>query len=154
MSNRMDRSLETESLRSGEPTWEIAHLFPAQGAWSESEYLGLNTNHLVEYSNGFVEFLPMPTLTHQLIAQLLCRLLEAFVAQNGLGTVVGAPYKVKLWEGKFREPDVVFMLAEHAVRLGEQYADGADLVMEVVSDEGRRRDVETKLRGICPRWHR
>jgi Uma2 family endonuclease len=64
---------------------------------------------------------------------------------------------VRHWDGKFREPNVVFMLAEHAVRLCEQYADGADLAMEVVSDEGRRRDVETKRAeyaraGIAEYW--
>ncbi|MGH2522589.1 MAG: Uma2 family endonuclease, partial [Anaerolineales bacterium] len=39
---------------------------------------------------------------------------------------------------------VVFMLAEHAARRHEQFWEGADLVMEVVSDDDRRRDVETK----------
>ena len=130
----------------GEPTWEIAQLFPTQGTWSEAEYLALDTNHLVEFSDGFVEFLPMPRLTHQLIAQLLFRLLQAFVEDNGLGTVVSAPYKVRLWEGKYREPDVLFMRADHVSRLTEQYSEGADLVMEVVSDgdENRLRDLVTK----------
>ncbi len=41
---------------------------------------------------------------------------------------------MRLWEGKFREPDVVFMPAEHASRITEDYWNGADLVMEVVSD--------------------
>ena len=44
-----------------EPTWEIATLFPNQGQWSEDEYLALNTNRFVEYRDGFMEVLPMPT---------------------------------------------------------------------------------------------
>ena len=56
-----------------ELTWEIARLFPAQGDWSEEEYLALDTNHFVEYSDGFLEFLPMPTIFHQLILQFLYR---------------------------------------------------------------------------------
>ena len=36
------------------------------------------------------------------------------------------------------------MLAEHRERVGEQYWEGADLVMEVVSDDDRRRDLQTK----------
>jgi Uma2 family endonuclease len=129
----------------GEPTWEIARLFPAQGTWSEAEYLGLDTNQMVEFSDGFVEFLPMPTLTHQLIAYFLHRLLEAFVEANGLGTVVGAPYKMRVSATKYREPDVMFMRAEHLFRLAEQFSDGADLVMEVVSEgeENRLRDLVT-----------
>jgi Uma2 family endonuclease len=132
--------------KTSEPTWDVASLFPDQGAWSELDYLALNTNHLVEFSNGVVEFLPMPTMYHQLIALALYRLLESFVSANTLGTVLAAPFKIRLWEGKFREPDVLFMTKEHAARMGEQYWNGADLVMEVVSDgdEDRRRDLKEK----------
>jgi len=28
---------------------------------------------------------------------------------SGLGTVLFAPFPIKLWEGKIREPDIVFM---------------------------------------------
>ena len=52
-------------VREADPTWEIAHLFPAQGAWSEEEYLDLPGNRLVEFSNGFLEMLPVPTTSHQ-----------------------------------------------------------------------------------------
>src|SRR5687767_15399448 len=58
-----------------EPAWEIATIFPLQGAWSEADYLSLNTNHLVEFSHGRVEVLPMPTQSHQLIVLFLYRLL-------------------------------------------------------------------------------
>jgi Uma2 family endonuclease len=146
MSTAQDKSHVPEGVVPGEPTWDIAHLFPTQGNWSEAEYLALDTNRLVEFSHGFVEFLPMPTLTHQLIAHLLHCLLEAFVKTHGLGTVVGAAYKVRLWEEKYREPDVLFVRAAHASRLGEQFCEGADLVIEVVSpgDTDRRRDLQTK----------
>ena len=54
--------------RAGEPAWEIARLFPNQGGWSEQEYFDLSRgNRLVEFSDGFVEVLPMPTTTHQMI---------------------------------------------------------------------------------------
>src|SRR5437016_587011 len=108
MSTVPDKIDPPEGLSYGEPTWDIARLFPAQGYWSEQDYLDLDTNQLVEFSHGFVEFLPMPKLSHQLIAGLLYRLLESFVSANGLGTVVDAPYKVRLWEEKYREPDVIF----------------------------------------------
>src|ERR1700730_17212480 len=55
----------------GEPTWDIARLFPAQGYWSESEYLALDTNHLIELTDGALDFLPMPTLFHQRIVAYL-----------------------------------------------------------------------------------
>src|SRR5437879_9709886 len=53
----------------GEPTWEIALLFPAQGTWTEDDYFALDGSYegfpLVELSNGRLEALPMPTQTHQ-----------------------------------------------------------------------------------------
>jgi Uma2 family endonuclease len=144
-----------------EPTWEIANLFPTQGNWSEEDYLDLNGNQLVEFSRGFLEVLPMPTTSHQTLVVTLYGLVLAFTAGRDLGTVLVAPLRVRLWRGKFREPDVVFMLKVHASRMGEEYWRGADLVMEVVSgegeDESRRRDLVTKRReyaraGIAEYW--
>jgi Uma2 family endonuclease len=117
-----------------------------QGSWCEGEYLLLQTNHLVELSNGFLEVLPMPTTSHQRLALYLYGLLLAFATGRDLGMVLAAPLRVRLWRGKFREPDVVFMSKAHADRIGEEYWKGADLVMEVVSGEreDRRRDLVTK----------
>jgi Uma2 family endonuclease len=131
----------------GEPAWEVAYLFPAQGTWTEEEYLALPGNHLVELSNGFLEVLPMPTMSHQLIVLALYRSLQAFVEAGGLGTVLIAALPVRLWKGKIREPDLVFMLAKHPDRMGEEFWRGADLVMEVVSGtaKSRHRDLVTKV---------
>jgi Uma2 family endonuclease len=131
--------------RRGEPVWQIATLFPAQGHWSEADYLALDTNHLVEFSEGYVEVLAMPTTSHQRIVLYLYGLLRAF-AEPALGLVLVAPLRVQLWPGEFREPDVVFMLKQHRQRILEEYCEGADLVMEVVSadPEARRRDLVTK----------
>ena len=142
-----------------EPVWEIATLFPDQGQWSEEEYLGLETNRLVEFSDGHLAVLPMPTQTHQALVFLLSRLLYTFAAQKVIGYVLPAALRVRLWQGKYREPDVVFMLSQHAQRRHESYWEGADLVMEVVSNspEDRRRDLVTKRReyaqaGISEYW--
>lgn len=131
-----------------EPAWDVALLFPGQGAWSEEEYLALDSNRLVEFSQGSIEVLPMPTTSHQLILAYLYRLLESFVAAHMLGTCLLAPLRVRLWPGKYREPDVVFLLARHSARIGEAFWSGADLVMEVVSgdEKDRRRDLVTKRR--------
>jgi Uma2 family endonuclease len=131
----------------GEPAWEVAYLFPAQGTWTEVDYLDLPGNRLVELSDGFLEVLPMPTTSHQMIVLALYRSLLAFAGLDGLGTVLVAALRVRLWKGKFREPDVVFMLAEHADRIGEEYWQRADLVMEVVSGDAkdRKRDLEVKV---------
>ena len=45
------------------PAWAVALLFPDQGEWSEDDYLWLtdHTRCLVEFTDGHVEVLPMPT---------------------------------------------------------------------------------------------
>ena len=129
-----------------QPAWEIAHLFPYQGGWEEYDYLELETNHLVEYNDGYVEVLEMPTQTHQLIVAYLYGLLLSFAKKYQLGLVLFAPLRVRLRPRLIREPDVVFMRAEHAERRSDKQWERADLVMEVVSDDpkSRERDLETK----------
>jgi len=98
----------------------------------------------VEFSNGRIEVLPIPKTSHQLMVQYLSNLLLACVAPRKLGTVLFAPLRFRLQPGTYREPDVVFMLAENAQRIGEDYWQGADWVMEVVSDDNRDHDLVTK----------
>jgi Uma2 family endonuclease len=135
-----------EGIIPGEPTWDVARLFPTQGNWSESEYFALDTNRLVEFSHGFVEILPMATFIHQEILKALFLALNAYVTAENLGVAFFMGVRVRLWPGKFREPDVLFMSTEHVGRITDQYWIGADLVMEVVSssDDDRRRDLTVK----------
>jgi Uma2 family endonuclease len=155
----MSRSTSPHPPSAPEPAWDIARLFPDQGAWSEDDYLALDTNHLVEFTDGHVEVLPMPKTSHQRIVQYLSNQLQSFASARNLGTALFAPLRVRLRKNKYREPDVVFMLAEHGERIGEDYWDGADLVMEVVSSdpESRERDLERKRKdyasaGILEYW--
>lgn len=152
-------AVHPENKRNSSPAWDVARLFPDQGSWDEEDYLALSTNHLVELSDGYIEVLPMPTMTHQAIVQYLSNLLLAFASAGGLGRVLFAPLRVRLRSGKFAEPDVVFMSAAHRDRMGDRYWDGADLVMEVVSEsaQDRQRDYVAKRQtyaaaGIAEYW--
>ncbi|MBI4771504.1 MAG: Uma2 family endonuclease, partial [Chloroflexi bacterium] len=126
-----ERETNTALHSEPEPTWEIAHLFPLQGAWGEDEYMELRPNRHVEFTDGVLEVLPMPKQSHQFLVLHLFESLEAFVKARNLGTVMLAPLRVRLWARTYREPDVVFMGAEHDERRGEDFWEGADLVMEV-----------------------
>jgi Uma2 family endonuclease len=150
-------SLPKPSPRGG-PAWEVALLFPPQGEWSEQEYLALDTNQLVEFSDGCLEVLPMPTLFHQQIVEYLFDLFRAFLAIHSLGKVIFAPLPVHLWSGKFREPDIIFFRWDRVKDVHGQ-PEGADLVVEVVSEgeENRKRDLVTKRQeyaeaGIAEYW--
>jgi Uma2 family endonuclease len=136
------------SPRPAGPTWDIAYLFPHQGHWGEADYLALDTNHLIELSNGRLEVLPMPTTRHQAIVAAFWSLLHSFVASRKLGTALFAALPVQLSEGTFREPDILFMRSENTNRITNEYWIGADLVVEVVSKDrkGRQRDLQVKRR--------
>jgi len=139
--------------------WEVATLLPPQGHWSEEEYLWVanRTNKLVELSDRSIEVLPIPSPKHQKIVAFLYRLLFSLVEAQSLGTVLFAPLSVRLWPGKFREPDLIFIFAEHADWEEEGCWNGADLVVEVVSPSNPDHDLETKrqeyaLAGIPEYW--
>lgn len=144
-----------------EPAWDIARMFPPQGHWSEGSYLSFteSLNQLVELVDGRVEVLEIPTKSHQKIVQYLLQLLLEFLLPHRLGDAISAPYRIRLRDQSYREPDLVVYLSEHLNRFGERYDEGADLVMDVVSGDtvSRTRDYEDKRRdyakaGIPEYW--
>jgi Uma2 family endonuclease len=142
-----------------EPAWVIATLFPSQGEWTEADYLALGTEQRrVECSDGRIEVLGMPTDRHQAIAGAAYVALVAYAQQTG-GCARPAGIRVRLGPGRFREPDVVFLTSARLHLRGEEYWNGADLVVEVVSasPEDRVRDLVIKRReyaqaGIPEYW--
>jgi Uma2 family endonuclease len=146
------------SSRTGEPVWELALAFPVQGQWTESEYLSLDLGCLVEFSDGRLEFPPVPTLLHQFIVDYLHSQLKQFVQQFAEGAVLFAPVPVWISTAKYREPDV-FYLRPGRIRDLRGYPRGADLVMEVLSGNAsdRERDLVAKREdyaaaGISEYW--
>ncbi len=104
MSRTTDRASRGESQP--EPTWEVAHLFPALGAWSEEVYLALDGNRLVEFSHDCLDVLPLPTTSHQLLVAYLDGLLLEHVTRNDLGTVVS---RLRLSaDGEYAKPQADF----------------------------------------------
>jgi Uma2 family endonuclease len=142
-----------------EPAWEVALLFPAQGEWSEDDYLWLtdHTRCLVEFTDGHVEVLPMPTDAHQRIVLFLYRALYAFLAVRGAGIILLAPLRLRVRTGRYREPDLLLLLSAADPRRSNRYWTGADLVLEVVSPDDPQRDLVRKRReyaraGIPEYW--
>ncbi len=127
------------------PVWRIATLFPNQGAWSEQEYLALKTNRRVEFDSGFVEVHDAPTDQHQAILSCFIVVLRTLAKQIG-GVERPAGLRLRLWEQKYREPDVVFLRDRNSSLRHENYWDGADLAIEIVSAslEDRERDLVAK----------
>jgi Uma2 family endonuclease len=132
----------------GQPAWDVALMFPMQGGWTEDDYLSvaLSENWMVEYSDGCIEVLPMPTIEHQLIVKFLLKALESFTEPRSLGVVLFAPLPLKTVPRSYREPGLIFNFTENHAKRGDKYYTGADLVMEVVSEDRRshERDYDKK----------
>jgi Uma2 family endonuclease len=136
----------------------LLELLPRQGDLSEEDYLWLTDhgNRLIEFTDGYVEVLPMPTRSHQLLLRVLLGLFESAVHPNG-GIVLFAPLRLRLRSGKFREPDLLLLLDRADARNQERYWTGADLVVEIVSPDQPARDLVVKRReyaqaGISEYW--
>ena len=131
---------------------------PRNGAWSAEDYLWLSarTNHLVEFAEGFIEVLPMPADKHQAIVEFLFLLLYDYASLTD-GKARFAPLRLRIAEGRYREPDLLYLRAADDVRRGERFWTGADLVMEVVSPDDPDRDHAMKRHeyaqaGIAEYW--
>lgn len=128
---------------------QLASLFPEQGEWSEAEYLDLTdrTKRRIEFTEGRLEFLPMPTEIHEALLQFLFLALHPFVEQRALGKVYTSGIRVRIRARKFCLPDLVFLHKDHFHLRHNRAWEGADLAMEIVSDDpkDRRRDCEQKL---------
>ncbi|MCS6840200.1 MAG: Uma2 family endonuclease, partial [Roseiflexus sp.] len=105
-----------------------------QGTWSVAQYLALTaqTNRLIEYTDGVIEVLPMPTEKHQAISLFLLLSFLAFVRPRS-GVAFYAPLRLEIRPGKFREPDLMLLLRGDDPRRQNDYWRGADLVAEIVS---------------------
>ncbi len=129
----------------GEDSGLEIDLMPLQGLWTEAQYLCITdqTNHLIEFTEGYVEVLPMPTRKHQAISRFLFLAFLTFVQRLG-GTVFYAPLRVRVAPDRFREPDLVLLLDVNDPRNQNAYWLGADLVVEIVSPNHVERDTVLK----------
>ncbi|HEV3004913.1 MAG TPA: Uma2 family endonuclease [Pirellulales bacterium] len=119
--------------------------WPVQGEWSAEEYLAVtdHTNRLVEFTDGFLELLPMPTDRHQAILLYLSIVFERFIKPRG-GKVRFSPLRLRIGPRRFREPDLLLLRSAGDPRGENRFWTGADLTLEVVSDDKPERDLDQK----------
>ncbi len=123
----------------------LEEILPRQGQWSEQEYLVL-TDHrtrLIEFTDGFLEVLPMPTDKHQAILGFLYTAFLSFIEPRG-GKVRFSPLRLRIRSGKYREPDLLLLRHADDSRRQNRFWLGADLALEVVSEEKPERDLVEK----------
>jgi len=112
-----------------------------------------------EWVDGRVVMVSPASRRHQDLADFLTSILRIYVESRGLGSVLSAPFLMRLPNiPSGREPDVLFVATARNDRLKETYLDGpADLVVEIVSPESRLRDrgekfAEYELGGVPEYW--
>ena len=89
----------------------------------------------------------MPTEIHEAIVQFLLFALYGFVEKEKLGKVYSVGIRLRIRPRKIRLPDIIFLHKDHFHARHNRVWDGADLVMEVVSDDPKdhQRDYQDKL---------
>ena len=128
-----------------EPAWEIARLFPLQGEWSEDDYLNLPDNSRIELVNGRLVFIPMPTISHQIIIAFLYRLLSAYLIETQPeALVLFTSVPVRLAKDLMREPDILVVLKGLASQKEDKFVERPDMVIEVLSPSNRENDLIDK----------
>ena len=125
----------------------VLDTLPSQGFWREEDYLWATdaTNRLIEYTDGAIEVLPMPTDTHQSILMALYEYFQAYVRPLG-GKVLVAPLRVRIDARRYREPDLLLVRSASDPRRQNRFWNGADLALEVVIADKPERDLVQKRR--------
>ena len=140
----MVTALTGEAVSQAQVNGLLEEVLP-QGCWSDDDYLWLtdHTRRLVEFTDGYLEILPMPSRGHQRILAFLYSAFQSFLRPAG-GEALFAPLRLRIRPGKFREPDLLLVRDARDARSGDRFFTGADAVVEVVSPDHPERDLVHK----------
>ncbi len=98
------------------------------------------SNLPTELWDGELTISPAPSFCHQEIVACFYKLLDAWVREHHLGKTGIAPLDMVLAPRRSVQPDVVFISTARLGIIRDRVIGAADLVVEVISPESRRRD--------------
>ncbi len=154
----MSNAATIEALPGEEWKGLVLDLLPPPGSWSEDAYLWLtdHTTRMVELNDGHLEVLPLPSDRHQSILQAIFLAFYSYLNPLG-GKIQFAPLRLRLREGKIREPDLLLVKDAADPRRQNRFWTGADLVLEILSPDRPDRDriekrAEYAAAGIPEYW--
>ena len=121
--------------------------------WTYDDLLALPEDNLRhEIIDGEHVVSPSPFTKHQLVVMNISGRLFVYLLQNPVGQVFTAPFDVIFAPDNVTEPDVLYISKERSSVLTEKNVQGApDLVVEVISETGRRRD-EVQKKSVYERF--
>jgi len=123
-----------------------------------SDYLQLPEDKRYEILDGELRVVPAPNIRHQRISGNLEWALRELIRTTGSGEILHAPCDVVFSEENVVQPDILYVRKERAGIIGETHIRGApDLVVEILSPESRKRDLEVKRKiyagfGVTEYW--
>ncbi|MCL0064887.1 Uma2 family endonuclease [Dehalococcoidia bacterium] len=129
-----------KELRSEHEIWVEPISFEEFLEWCDEDTLA-------EWVEGEVIIHSPASRQHQELFGSLLSVLKAFVQVKGLGRVYGEQFMVKLLHKEAcRMPDILFISKERENQLKGTYFEGSpDLIVEITSQESRRRDKGEKF---------
>lgn len=137
----------------------IAQAHGNADAVSYEDFLRAYDGVRAEWVDGKVVEMSPQTDRHLLIWGFLYKAISGFVAQKGIGGLVGqAGFQVRLSPKVAREPDVFYLAPENEHRFKRTFVDGpVDLAVELISPDSRVRDrrdkfVEYARNGVREYW--
>lgn len=98
------------------------------------------TNLPHELWDGELIMSPTPDYFHQKLVGYIYRELHGFVAARSLGEVLLSPFDMVLSPRRSFQPDVLYLSKAKLPLIQKILRGPADLVVEVISEHGRRRD--------------
>ncbi len=109
------------------------------------DYLLLPEDKRYEILDGELCVVAAPDTTHQRVSRRIEMALIKHVEEHDLGEVLHAPYDVLLSDENVVQPDVLFVKKERMHIIGDKNIGGApDLVIEIISEASREKDLEVK----------
>lgn len=101
-----------------------------------------------ELLNGVISMAAAPTYRHQIACRTIFRLIDAWVAERGIGETLFAPVDVVLDCYDVVQPDIVYIDSTHLTTVRDGRIFGPpQLIVEVISPTSRSRDsVEKAIR--------
>jgi len=146
----MEKKLLTEPLPAREP--------PREGVTAEEFCELVGEDQKANLIGGVIYMDSPASFTHEQLFGFLYVLLRTFVNRRQLGFVLGSRTAVRLSDYDAPEPDILFVAADRAEIIHENFIAGApDLAVEIVSpssrdlDLGPKRDLYRKA-GVREYW--
>lgn len=114
----------------------------ARRRWTYAELCAVmpETNQPTELWDGELVMSPSPSFFHQDLLARIYKLLDEWVRRRRLGKVILSPLDMILTPRRVTQPDVMVVLKDRLEILRDRLHGPADLAVEIVSPDSRRRD--------------